>query len=105
MYFNENEYCIKMQANELCSLVARSSDLDSRMSSDMNLQSKTFDAFLRQLPDYDRAYEPLRLLENVNNTIQIDGTYYTVSSTIDRAYKIGDMGFVSFYYPEYRYPP
>ena len=94
MHFNENEYCIEMQANELCFLVARPSDLDSRSPSDMNLQSKSFDAFLSQLPDYDRAHEPLRLLESVNNTVQVNGTYYTVGTTIDRAYKSGEVGFV-----------
>ena len=94
MHFNENEYCIEMQANELCFLVARPSDLDSRSPSDMNLQSKIFDAFLSQLPDYDRAHEPLRLLESVNNTVQVNGTYYTVGTTIDRAYKSGEVGFV-----------
>ena len=104
MHFNENEYCVEMQANELCSLVARPSDLDSRMPQDMNLQSKSFDAFLSQLPDYDRAHEPLRLLESVNNTVQMNGTYYTVSSIIDRAYKTADVGFVDKFV-ERKLPP
>lgn len=94
MNFNENEYCIEMTAEELCTLVARPSDLDSRMSLKMNLQSKHFDAFLSQLPDYDRAHEPLRMLYDVHNTTQISGNYYTVSSIVDRAYKDGEIGFV-----------
>ena len=94
MHFSENEYCIEMQADELCSLVARPSDLDSRLPQNMNLQSKSFDAFLCQMPDYDRAHEPLRLLYGVNNTVQMNGNYYTVSTVVDRAYKSGDMGFV-----------
>ena len=94
MHFNENEYCLEMNAHELCSLVARPSDLDSRMAQGMNLQSKSFDAFLSQMPDYDRALEPIRLLCDLNNTVQTNGTYYTVSSIVDRAYKAGDIGFV-----------
>ena len=94
MNFNENEYCIEMTAEELCSLVARPSDLDSRMPQKMNLQSKSFDAFLCQLPDYDRAHESLRMLYDVHNTTQISGNYYTVSSIVDRAYKAGEIGFV-----------
>ena len=97
MHFNENEYCIEMKADELCSLVARPSDLDSRIPIKMNLQSKNFDVFLCQLPDYDRAHEPLRLLYDVHNTTQIRGNYYTVSSVIDRAYKDGDMGYVDIF--------
>ena len=38
--FNESEYCIEMSARELCLLVARSSDLESGLPCDMNLQSK-----------------------------------------------------------------
>ena len=94
MHFNENEYCIEMQASELCSLVARPSDLDTRIPKEMNLQSKGFDAFLCQMPDYDRAHEPLRVLYNVSNTMQINGNYYTVSASVDRAYRSGEMGFV-----------
>lgn len=94
MHFNENEYCIEMQAVELCSLIARTSDLDSRAPQNMNLQRKSFDVFLCQMSDYDRAHEPLRLLYNVSNTMQINGTYYTVSANIDRAYKTGDIGTV-----------
>ena len=92
--FNENEYCIEMSATELCHLVSRSSDLDSRSPSDMNLQSKGFDAFLCQLPDYDRAHEPLRALYEMNNTAQLGGNYYTVYAVADRAYKNGDLGIV-----------
>ena len=87
MHFNENEYCIEMNADEICSLVARPSDLDARQPKKMNILSKSFDAFLSQMPDYDRAHEPLRQLYNVHNTTQMNGTYYTVSSAIDRAYK------------------
>ena len=94
MNFNENEYCIEITAEEICSLVARPSDLDSRAPLKMNLQSKSFDAFLCQLPDYDRAHEPLRLLYDVHNTAQVNGNYYTVSTVADRAYKDGDIGCV-----------
>ena len=97
MRFNENEYCIEMNAEELCSMIARPSDLDSRPIQKMNIQSKTFDAFLCQLPDYDRAHEPLRQLDCVHNTMQINGTYYTISSVIDRAYKCDDMGDVDLF--------
>ena len=51
MHFNENEYCIELSAQELCYLVSRPSDLDSHPPANMNLQSKSFDAFLSQLPD------------------------------------------------------
>ena len=78
MNFNENEYCIEMSAQELCYLVSRPSDLDSRAPSNMNIQSKSFDAFLSQLPDYDRAHEPLRALCEISNTTQFAGNYYTV---------------------------
>lgn len=94
MHFNENEYCVEMRADELCLMVAHPSDLDSRAVQNMNLQSKSFDAFLCQMPDYDRALEPLRLLYSVSNTVQINGTYYTVSAAVDRAHKVGDIGFV-----------
>ena len=97
MHFNENEYCIEMKADELCSLVARPSDLDSRIPMKMNLQNKNFDVFLCQLPDYDRAHEPLRLLYDVHNTTQMNGNYYTVSAVVDRAYKNGDMGYVDIF--------
>ena len=97
MHFNENEYCIEMNADEICSLVARPSDLDARQPKKMNILSKSFDAFLSQMPDYDRAHEPLRQLYNVHNTTQINGTYYTVSSAIDRAYKSNDMGYVDLF--------
>ncbi len=94
MNFNENEYCIEANAKEICHLVSRPSDLDSRPPSDITLQSKSFDAFLCQLPDYDRAHEPLRLLCEVVNTAQMNGNYYTVSSTVDRAYRTGNIGVV-----------
>jgi len=94
MRFNENEYCIEMSAEELCSLVSRASDLDSRAPSSMNIQSKSFDAYLRQLPDYDRAHEPVRALCELVNTAQVGGNYYTVSARADRAYRSGDIGIV-----------
>ena len=97
MHFNENEYCIEMNAEELCSMVARPSDLDSRPIQKMNVQSKAFDAFLCQMPDYDRPHEPLRLCYDAHNTAQINGTYYTVNSIIDRAYKSGEIGCVDLY--------
>ena len=94
MQYNENEYCIEMNAYELCSMTSRPSDLDSKIPQRMNLQSKSFDTFLCQMPDYDQALEPLRMLNDLSNTLQINGTYYTVTATVDRAYKTGDMGFV-----------
>ena len=94
MHFNENEYCIEMSASELCALVSRSSDLDSRMPSDMNIESRGFDVFLEQLPDYDRAHEPLRTLCSLHNTAQVNGNYYTVSACAHRAYRAGDIGIV-----------
>ena len=94
MRFNESEYCIEASAREICYLVARPSDLDSRMPQDMNLQSKSFDAYLCQLPDYDRAHEPLRIMCELCNTVQVGGNYYTVSTVADRAYKTLDFGTV-----------
>lgn len=94
MRFNENEYCIEMGVSELCSLVSRASDLDSRAPTEMNIQSKSFDAFLSQLPDYDRAHEPVRALCELCNTAQIGGNYYTVYGVADRAYRIGEIGIV-----------
>ena len=94
MHFNENEYCIEMSAEELCALVSRPSDLDSRSINKMNIESRGFDVYLAQLPDYDRAHEPLRAQYEMSNTTQINGTYYTVSAKAHRAYKNGDMGFV-----------
>ncbi|MBR2381043.1 MAG: hypothetical protein IKA84_00920 [Clostridia bacterium] len=94
MNFNENEYCIEMSAEELCLLVSRPSDLDSHAISRMNLQSKGFDAFLCQLPDYDRAHETLRVMNELCNTMQMNGDYYTVSSVADRAYKTENIGIV-----------
>lgn len=92
--FNENEYCIEMNASELCHLVSRASDLDSRAPSNMNIQSKSFDVFLSQLPDYDQAHEPVRALCSLHNTAQINGNYYTVSAVADRAYRNGEIGIV-----------
>ena len=94
MRFNENEYCIEMSAKELCSLVSRASDLDAPPPAAMNIQSKSFDMFLSQLPDYDRAHEPARVLCELYNTAQINGNYYTVNACADRAYRAGDVGIV-----------
>ena len=94
MRFNESEYCIEMSAEELCHLVARASDLDSGMPSNMNIQSKSFDFYLSQLPDYDRAHEPVRAMCELHNTTQINGNYYTVFACADRAYRSGDIGIV-----------
>ena len=94
MHFNENEYCIEMSAEELCLMVSRPSDLDSVKPSKMNIQSKSFDIFLAQLPDYDRACEPLRAMCELHNTMQVNGNYYTVFSCADRAYRSGDIGIV-----------
>ena len=92
--FNENEYCIEMSAEELCLRVSHASDLESAPPSKMNLQSKSFDAFLMQLPDYDRAYEPVRAMCELHNTAQVGGNYYTVFACADRAYRSGDIGTV-----------
>ncbi len=94
MRFNENEYCIEMGAEELCHLVARASDLDSAPPSKMNLQSKNFDNYLSQLPDYDKAHEPLRIMYEMHNTAKTNGNYYTVFATADRAYRSGDIGII-----------
>ena len=94
MRFNENEYCIEMNADELCHLVARPGDLDSPPPSKMNIGSKGFDAFLSQLPDYDRAHEPLRAMYEMHNTAQVNGNYYTVFACADRAYKSGEIAIV-----------
>ena len=94
MKFNENEYCIEMSVQELCSLVSRASDLDSFSPSEMNITKKDFNVYLSQLPDFDRANEPIRTGIEIFNTTQISGNYYTVSSTIARAYKSGEIGFV-----------
>ncbi len=94
MHFNENEYSIEMSAEELCVLVSRPSDLDSRPPNNMNIESRSFDVFLSQLPDYDRAYEPLRAQYEMSNTVQINGTYYTISAKAHRAYRKGELGFV-----------
>lgn len=94
MRFNENEYCIELSASELCALVSRASDLDSRAPAEMNIQNKKFDAYLSQLPDYNRAHEPVRALVELFNTAQINGNYYTVTALAHRAYRVGDNGFV-----------
>lgn len=94
MRFNENEYCIEMSAEELCQLVSRASDLDSPRPQSMNVHSKSFDAFLCQMPDYDRALESLRAQCDLCNTAQIHGIYYTVSTHPDRAFKDGDIGII-----------
>lgn len=94
MRFNENEYCIEMSAEELCQLVSRASDLDSPRPQSMNVHGKSFDAFLCQMPDYDRALESLRAQCDLCNTAQIHGNYYTVSTHPDRAFKDGDIGII-----------
>ncbi len=94
MRFNENEYCIELGANELCRLVSRASDLDAPPTSDINIDKRGFDVFLSQLPDYDRAHEPVRTKIELFNTAQIHGNYYTVSTVADRAYRVGEVGIV-----------
>lgn len=94
MRYNDNEYCIEMKAEEICFLVSRPSDLDSRPPSAMNILSKSFDTFLSSLPDYDRAHEPKRVDVELINTAQIHGNYYTVTARADRAYRCGDIGIV-----------
>ena len=97
MFYNENECCIEMSADELCALVARSPDLDSPPPSRMNVQSKRFRVFLEALPDYEVAKESLYLLTSAVNTTQSRGIYYTVSSVADRARKRGREGFVDHF--------
>ena len=97
MRFNENEYCIEMTADEICSLVSRASDLDSLRPAHMNVNERGFDTFLSQLPDYDRAHEPVRAQEQLINTAQIHGNYYTVTAVADRAYKHGEIGTVDLF--------
>ena len=97
MRFNENEYCIEMTADEICSLVSRASDLDSLRPARMNVNERGFDTFLSQLPDYDRAHEPVRAQEQLINTAQIHGNYYTVTAVADRAYKHGEIGTVDLF--------
>ncbi len=94
MKYNENEYCIELSATELCTMVSRASDLDSRPVSSMNIRSKSFDAFLSQMPDYERALESARVMCELHNTVQIHGNYYTVSACADRAYRTGEIGTV-----------
>lgn len=97
MRFNENEYCIEMTAEEICALISRASDLDSRPPERMNVNEKGFDVYLSQLPDYDRAHEPVRAQEALVNTAQIHGNYYTVTATADRAYRSGEIGTVDIF--------
>ncbi len=94
MRFNENEYCIEMSASELCARCSRASDLDSRPPSDMNTQSKSFDVYLSQMPDYERALESGRVRIELHNTVQLHGDYYSVETVVDRAYKSGEHGVV-----------
>ena len=95
--FNENEYCIEMDATELCSTVSHASDLDSRAPSEMNVHNRSFADFLSQMPDYDARLEPLRQLVELHNTAQLHGSYYTVSATAHRAYRSGDIGIVDLF--------
>ena len=92
MLYNENECCIEIGAEELCLLAARAPDLDSPPPSRMNIESKDFDTVLKQLPDYDRASEPLYHAERLFNTVQSRGIYYTVSTVVDRSKKDGRVG-------------
>ena len=94
MHYNENEYCIEMSASELCLLLERPADLDSRPPSNMNIQSKSFDNYLSQMPDYDRALESVRTMHELSNTSQLGGVYYTVTAVADRAYRSGTIGTV-----------
>lgn len=94
MRFNENEYCIEISAYELCSKVSRASDLDSYAPTEVNVEKKDFDIYLKQMPDYDRALEPLRSQVELINTAQINGNYYTVNTVVARAYRSQEMGFV-----------
>ena len=94
VFYNENECCIELSAEELCALVSRSSDLDSPSPSKMNIHSKDFDVFLTQLPDHNRASEPLYLAQSFVNTTQSRGIYYTVNTVADRSRKEGSVGTV-----------
>lgn len=94
MYYNENECCIEMDAAELCARVAHPSDLDSAPVFDMKNKGRLFEAYLTQLPDYERALESARAGLEFVNTAQIRGIYYTVSSVADRARKSGSVGTV-----------
>lgn len=94
MRYNENEYCIEMSAEELCALVARPSDLDSRPISSMNIKSKSFDVYLSQMPDYERSLESVRVGCELHNTAGIHGNYYTVTACAHRAHRQEELGTV-----------
>lgn len=94
MFYNENECCIEIGAEELCALTSRAPDLDSPLPSKMNTESKDFDTYLVQLPDYNRANEPIYHSQVLVNTVQSRGIYYTVSTVADRAKKEGRVGIV-----------
>lgn len=94
MRYNENEYCIEATAEELCTLAAHTSDLGEHPFPHTSIHARGFDAFLSQLPDYDRALEPLRADVELLNTVSLGGNYYTLTSVADRAYSSGDVGFV-----------
>ena len=46
------------------------------------------------MPDYDRSHEPVRTLCELHNTTQINGNYYTVFTSVDRAYRTSEIGVV-----------
>lgn len=94
MKFNENEYCIEISASELCASVSRASDLDSRSPTDCNVRANSFDTYLSQMPDYDRALESARAQIELHNTVQVGGDYYSVTAVAHRAYKRGEYGVV-----------
>lgn len=92
MQYNENECCMELSAQELCARTARAGDLDARAPSDMNIGCRGFDAYLSQMPDYDRALESVRANCDLVNTASVHGVYYTVSACAHRAYRQGDCG-------------
>ena len=94
MKFNENEYCIEMTAAELCALCSRSADLDAPAPIEINLRARSFDTYLSQMPDYERALESVRVGEEIFNTAAVGGNYYTVGATVQRGRREGDVGFV-----------
>lgn len=94
MRYNENECCIEATAEELCSLAAHTADLGAHTPSHTNIHARSFDQILARRPDYDRALEPLRVGIELVNTTSLAGNYYTVTATADRAYSVGDVGFV-----------
>lgn len=83
-----------MTAEEICFLCSRASDLDAHAPAVIDVQSRGFDVYMAQLPDYDRAHEPVRAQIELHNTAQIHGNYYTVTAVADRAYKNGEIGTV-----------